>query len=135
VNADRFFVAHSGISDELLGFIARFIHSVEQIEILCIFARAPAKTWTEEEVFKEIQSSRTSVAANLGLFCGRLLHFDAPTGYRFSPESPDLGRLALELVKTYHERRVTVINAIYREPVDPIRDFADAFKLRKDKKL
>jgi hypothetical protein len=30
------------------------------------------------------------------------------------------------------KRRVTVINSIYSKPIDKIRTFADAFRLRKD---
>ncbi len=116
------------------GFIARYVHSLEQLEILCLLAENPAKTWLESEVFKHIQSTHESVASNLRYFVyKRFLVFEPTTGYRFSPETPELVRLASELVKTYRERRVTIIEAIYKRPLDPIRHFADAFRIRKNK--
>lgn len=125
---------NSPISVELQRFIDRHIHSVEQLEILCLLVEDSAKSWSENEVFQRIQSSQESVARTLRRFGDdRFLVLDPTKGYRFFPESPDLARLASELAKAYRERRVGVIEAIYRPTLDPIRDFADAFKIRKDK--
>lgn len=122
------------IPDDLRAFIARHVHSVEQLEILCLLAENPAQVWSEKEVFKLIQSSEKSVAANLRRFLEeRLLVFVSETGYRFSPETPELARLAVALAKSYRERRVTIIETIYSLPLDPVRQFADAFRLRKGK--
>ena len=127
-------MTNNGISSELQKFIGHHIHSMEQIEILCLLAKSPSKSWSEEEVFKYIQSSRDSVAANLRSFCANhILTFESQTGYRFSPEPGDRTRLAWELVKLYRERRVTVIEVIYKKRTDPIRDFAEAFRIRKEK--
>jgi hypothetical protein len=124
----------AAISDELQKFIARYVHSVEQLEILCLLAESPARDWQPAEVFRNIQSSQDSVAANLlYLAHERILTSTADSGYRFSPASPELGRMALNLVKTYREKRVTVVETIYKNPLDPIRNFADAFRIRKDK--
>ncbi|HEX3716847.1 MAG TPA: hypothetical protein VH595_02680 [Verrucomicrobiae bacterium] len=125
---------NSPISVELQQFIDRYIHSVEQLEILCLLVDESAKTWSEIEVFHRIQSSQESVSRTLRRFRDdRFLVFDLTKGYRFSPESSDLARLASELAKAYRERRVAVIGAIYKPTVDSIRDFADAFRIRKDK--
>lgn len=114
--------------------IARYVHSVEQLEILCLFVEEPERTWSEAEVFRRIQSSRESVSRHLGFFATDLfLAGDSSAGYHFSPRTPELTRQAAELVKTYREKRVAIVEAIYKAPLDPIRDFADAFKIRKDK--
>jgi hypothetical protein len=122
------------ISEELQQFIARYIHSVEQVEILCLLVENPDKTWRESEVFKRIQSSADSVRRNLEYFAtGLFLSGNQQNGYGFAPINAELKHLAIELVKTYREKRVTVVESIYRGPTDPIRDFADAFRIRKDK--
>jgi len=126
-------MANDPIPIELHKFLARYIRSVEQLEILCLLAENPKKTWSEGEVFKSIQSSQESVTKGLCYFADeQLLIFDAASGYRFSPKSQELMHLTLDLVKTYRKRRVTVVEAIYLMPPDPIWQFADAFKIRKD---
>ena len=46
---------------------------------------------------------------------------------------PELDQAVVRLAKDYAERRVTVITLIFSKPVDKLRTFADAFRLRKDK--
>jgi hypothetical protein len=51
--------------------------------------------------------------------------------YRFAPKSEDLRTAAEALLKAYVERPRFVIRAIFAEPKDTLRIFADAFKLKK----
>ena len=44
----------------------------------------------------------------------------------------DLHRAVAGLAREYAARRVTVIGLIFSKPVDKIRSFADAFRLRRD---
>jgi hypothetical protein len=53
--------------------------------------------------------------------------------YVYRPESAELARLVDKLAEMYRERRVAVITAVYTKPIDKIRSFADAFRLRKEK--
>jgi hypothetical protein len=47
--------------------------------------------------------------------------------------TPALDAAVAQLAKDYAERRVSVITLIFSKPVDKLRTFADAFRLRKDK--
>ena len=58
---------------------------------------------------------------------------DSNTRYQYRPATPDLDAQVCRLETAYQERRVAVITAIYSQPVDRVRTFADAFRLRKDK--
>ena len=119
---------------ELRQFIARYIQSVEQLGILCLLVENPNQSWSEAEIFHRIQSSQESVSAALRYFAAEgFLAYNPAEGYRVSPKTAELDRLAGELVKTYRGRRVSIVEAIYKVPEDSIRHFADAFKLRKDK--
>jgi hypothetical protein len=51
--------------------------------------------------------------------------------YRYHPSSPRLRDEVNALAAAYRQNRVAVINLIYNQPPDPVRSFADAFKLRK----
>jgi len=127
-------MSSSPLPGELKTFLATHIHSIEQLEILCLFVESPGKEWHEEEVYRKIQSTRESVSANLqSLADSRLLLRPGGGGCRLSAEDSELSRLAAELVKTYRSRHVSVIEAIYQRPLDPIQTFSDAFQLRKKK--
>ena len=102
--------------------------------MLCILSEAREKRWSVAEVFRIIQSSEKSTIHCLeALRETGLVASENPGNYRFSPRDQAMAELAVELAKTYRERRVSVIEFIYRKPTDPIQDFAEAFRLWKDK--
>jgi sugar phosphate isomerase/epimerase len=114
-------------------FIARYIGSVEQLEILSLVSSAPGKTWSVAEVFRVIQSSEASVAECLKRFAEHgFLTVESGGGHRFAPNTTDLAECVAELTKAYRERRVSIIEMIYRRPEDPIKNFAEAFRFRKE---
>lgn len=121
------------ISAELQTFIAKYVHSVEQLEILCLFANNPGGTLSETEVYQKIQSSQQSVSASLRQFAEEGFLAEMAGAYKFSPNDAALGQKILELARIYRERPVAIVEAIYMAPPDPIRHFADAFRMRKDK--
>ncbi|HYG34462.1 MAG TPA: hypothetical protein VEC99_06735 [Clostridia bacterium] len=127
-------MASSPTSQELDQFIARYIGSVEQLEILCLLSVNPAKPWSVSEVFRVIQSSEPSVQERLEEFQREGFLVRETDGlYRYAPKAPDLTRMVAELAKAYQERRVTIVEMIYRPRGNPLQDFADAFRLRKEK--
>ncbi len=122
------------ITPELRQFINRCVSSVEQLEILRLLSSQPGRAFTVADVFREVRSSEKSIEASLEGFCRSDLLTAEPGGqYRFNPKTPELGQAVAELMRTYRERRVAVIELIYSKPGDTIQDFADAFKLRKEK--
>lgn len=54
-----------------------------------------------------------------------------PLRYRYGPASPEAARAVQLLDRLYIERRVTIITLIFSKPIDTIKDFADAFRIRK----
>lgn len=126
-------MADTPISRDLRNFIASNIQSVEQLEILCLLVEDPSKSWSVAEVYRRIQSTERSVQEGLQYFVARdLLTADAAGIFRYSPKTAKLSASTSELVKAYRERRVAVIEMIYRKPLESVKHFADAFRLRKD---
>jgi hypothetical protein len=121
------------IPKELIDFIGARIQSVEQIEILSLFVENPSRLWSFQEVFRSIQSTEKSVQESLEYFVGqKLIGTDQEGCFRFMPDGSDLTRLSIDLIKIYRERRVSVIELIYRRPSGSAQTFANAFRLRKD---
>ena len=127
-------MANHSVTPDLARFIARYIHSVEQLEILFLVGSNPNKSWTSAEVFHEIQSSETSVAACLRKFQDEGFLISKEDGsFRYSPSRLAMADMVRELSIAYRERRVTIVEMIYNKPPDPLQDFAEAFRFRKDK--
>jgi hypothetical protein len=127
-------VPNESLTAEVRDFIAEYVHSVEQLEILCLLLENDPKDWSAEEVFRQVQSSERSVSKCLESFRKNgLINSPAPGRYRMAFERPEAFATVRELAKAYRERRVAVIQSIYERPHDTLQDFADAFKLRKDK--
>lgn len=124
------------IPEKVRLFIRDYIQSVEQLEILLLLYQHPDKEWTPNAVSKEIRSTPISTAKRLSdLKAARLV--DEKSGsekvYTYRPATAELSKQIAELADTYATMRVTVIDLIFSKPVDKIRTFADAFKLREDK--
>jgi hypothetical protein len=125
----------AGISKSVQSFIAERIRSVIELEALLLLQADPSRGWTPEDLGRELRINPAFAAAELAdLASGGLIAAlpDAPSRYHYAPRTPDLDAGARELAVAYVSRRVTVIQLIFAKPPDPVRNFADAFKFRKD---
>jgi hypothetical protein len=120
---------------DIKGFIADNIDTVAQLELLLLLRSDRNKQWTAEEAGKALYSSAEVTALQMAdLQLKRLLAPGSAAGtFVYRPEPADVAGLVDRLADLYHERRVAVITAVYTKPIDKIRSFADAFRLRKDK--
>jgi hypothetical protein len=122
------------IPAELRQFIAEHVHSIEQLEILILLGENSTKAWSVSEVFRQIQSSEKSVLNCLEEFRRAGLANSNGAGlYNFLARDGPLAGTVPALAKAYRERRVSIIECIYEKPRNPIQNFADAFRLRKEK--
>lgn len=114
-------------------FIWRHIPSVGQLEILCVLWQDSRRKWSVPDLRKELQSSEEAISACLRRFIqAGFVAMDEQERYVYAPASPQLAETVDAVVKTYRERRVTVIELIYQRPSDSIQGFADAFRFKQD---
>lgn len=124
----------SELTDPIRRFISDSINSVAQLEVLLLLKQNPDRAWNAEEVARSLYTGQTLIGAHLADWASRGLFApmpDQPGFYRYAPASPELAELVDQLAEAYKVRRVSVITAIYSQPVDKVRTFADAFRLRK----
>jgi hypothetical protein len=121
---------------EVREFIRRYIHTVEQLDILLILKGQPTHEWTVPEVFAKVRTSEQSVALRLAQFAEQKLLRESPgvpATYRYSPPS-DLDRIISAAGEALLTRRVKVLEIIFgsdeTEVIDPAQSFADAFRIR-----
>lgn len=124
--------------DELLGDLRRFIdqeiESVAQLEVLLLLREHAERDWSVAEVATALYIAPEMCATILTGWVRRKLVVVTTNEprYRYCPPSPEAEELLGRLATAYRERRVTVITAIYAKPIDRVRTFADAFRLRRD---
>jgi hypothetical protein len=117
----------------LKDFILRYVHSVEQLEILLLVCKDPDSAWSAERVYQAILSSQRSVQRWLEELArsGLLERLPEPEGsYRCCPGG-DLRAQISELAQFYHTAPVRIIEAIYKRESNAAQSFADAFKIKK----
>ncbi len=125
----------SDLPEGVRWFILHHINSVEQLEILLLLHGHPGRAWSADAVARELRIAPASAGERLeDMVRDRLFVRQgvSPKEYRYGPENMKLDDAVRGLAAEYVKRRVTVINSIYSKPIDKIRTFADAFRLRKD---
>jgi hypothetical protein len=122
------------ISAEVKRFIHRTINSVEQLEVLLFLMSNAEEEWTAQEASERIRLSAEQVALCMAeLVEAQLLKVGAGGRYRYAPKSSALEQeVADSLDRAYRERRSSVIELIYSRPLENIRVFSDAFRIRRE---
>lgn len=123
-------------STEIRHFISANIKSVADLEVMLLLRENRDRTWTATTVSQVLATSTDMASMQLrGLHDRELLALiidSTGESFQYRP-AEHLEPQAEALAVLYRERRVSVITAIYSEPVDNVRTFADSFRLRKDK--
>jgi hypothetical protein len=126
--------------DQLPAAVRAFIHdhvrSIEQLEVLLLLHKDVEQWWSAQGVAGELRTSLPSAAARLeDLACRNLLAVRTADQlfYRYLPISPALDLAVRETAQAYRERPAAVAALLYSTPLDEIRGFADAFRIRKRK--
>lgn len=122
------------LPDDVHRFLFQNIESVEQLEVLLLVRRTPERGYTAEEIARDLYSHPSSIAQRLGLLAGQgLLREVEPGRFRYAPSSAELHRTVGCVADTYRERRVAVITLIASKPLENVRAFSDAFRIRRTK--
>jgi hypothetical protein len=126
---------NSDLPPDVRQFIADYIASVADLEVLLLLRGAADREWSAAEVGKMLYTMPEMSSAQLvRLHAQKLLEAaeSSEPRYRYAPGTPELARTIDQVAKLYSERRVSMITAIYNRPIDKVQTFADAFRLRKD---
>lgn len=120
----------SDLPEEVRAFVARTITSVEQLEVLFLL-RARRELWTPEQVSAELRTAPASAAARLADLERQSLVCTDGCNYWYEPPAP-VGAVVDAVAAAYATHRYRIIELIFAKPIDNIRVFASAFRLRKD---
>lgn len=124
-------MADDPIPADIWDFIQRHIDSVAQLEALLLLRSNPDAMWDIAATAKRLYASEQEIAGALERLCtdGLLSCKDGIYRYECAPEVRDkVDRLA----SAYSQQLIPVTNIIHTKP-RRIREFADAFRFRKDR--
>ena len=122
------------MSDELDADVREFVlacGSVSQMEVLLLLRRVP-DVWAPAAVAAELRIDADAAAAQLAALQDWGLLAAADAGVRYAPRDRELAELVDRVAVAYAERRVRVIRLIYSQPAAAVRQFAAAFRLRRE---
>jgi DNA-binding MarR family transcriptional regulator len=125
------------IPADLLRFLESNIDSIEQLELLRLLGESPDREWVLPELAVRVQASPSLSAQHAATLERRGLirsHTDGNgTRWKLGSLSAETETLVRRFLQLYNERPVTLIKLVYaRAAQDPLKAFADAFRLRRD---
>jgi hypothetical protein len=112
--------------------IERHLDSAAHVETLLLLCQDEGP-WTAQAVARELRIDRDQAAGILDrLSRSGLLGQDGEGSFRYEPRRPKLAEAVALLARLYPTYRVAIVSEIYARPSGPIRDFSEAFRVRKD---
>lgn len=124
------------LPDDIRRFLDWNIETIDQLEVLRVLGEKSDREWTAALLAAEVQADPQLVAAHAAALQGRGLLTAQQRGadlvIRYGARTPELQHLVDRLLQLYRERPVTMIKMVYERAKDPLRKFADAFRLRKE---
>jgi hypothetical protein len=125
-------MSYEQVPEDVRAFILRYINSIAQLEALLLLWRSPEKAWDVPALASRLYIGESeTVEALAPLSNDGLLVADQNT-YRFNRAADDLPEMVARLAAVYAKQLIPVTNIIHAKP-RRIREFADAFKLKKDR--
>ena len=121
----------SGVPAPVRRFIAGHIESVGQLEVLLLLRAAADKAWTTDEVARAVVTQHASAAGWLEQLRGHGLLGRDDGRYIYAPPTREVERAIDDLAESYAKYRVAVIGLIFSKPSEQVRDFPEAFRLRR----
>jgi DNA-binding MarR family transcriptional regulator len=124
------------LPEEVKEFMEANIDSVDQLEILRVLGEDPHKEWRAPDLAREVQTQPDAIGPHLAALRSRGLLVTETRGTdlfcRYGPVSPEREAILTRLLQVYRERPVTMIKLVYARAKDPLKTFADAFRLKKE---
>ena len=120
------------IPEDVRAFILEHIHSVEQLDALLLLRRTRPRVWTAASLAEELRTSDLSAAARLRDLVSRGFVREEGGGFVYAAVAQGQDTIIGRLAAAYATYRYTTIELIFSKPIENIRNFARAFRLRKD---
>jgi hypothetical protein len=121
------------LSDDITAFLAQYALSVGHLDILIFLYEGRARSWSALELSQKMRTNPTMVVNHLNDL-GDLIKKTGENDFKFGVDDPQTLDRIVRTADLYRTHKHVIINEIYSRTLGAIRSFADAFKIKKDKK-
>jgi hypothetical protein len=122
------------IPDDVIDLIDKHISTVWALELLLLMRQQRDRAWSTSDLAKELRASADVALRMLPALIGAGLVADVEgKTFRYAPSREELDQTVGRLEELYKQFPVTIVRRIALAPHREARNFADAFKFRKDK--
>lgn len=124
------------LSPEVLEFVANHVRSLEELQLLIAVIHAPDRWWDAQTAARELVMPMTTARRALDHLAARNLldiRITAELRYQFRPGTEALRSAARAFVTAYDAEPEALVALVAKKtPPRHARDFADAFRIRRD---
>jgi hypothetical protein len=121
------------IPRDVRAFIARYLTSIEHLEVFALLHGSAERYWSASEVAAELRipvAVSEQVLERLASNNFLDIKILNDVVYRFDPATSDLAAISNRCAAQYRTDRIAMIKLIVAALTDPIRNFADSFRLK-----
>lgn len=120
------------MNSDLIEFVETSFGSVWSLELLLLLFRDPRRNWNSDELVHELRSSEVVVDQGIErLLAAGLVLAETDGSVRYGPASAEQRELVAQLEEEYRKTPAAIRRLILQNPMDKLRTFADAFRLKK----
>lgn len=115
--------------------MAKHIHSLEELQLLLALMQTPDRWWDATAAARELGLARPAARRGLDALAARNLLDIRITGdvrYRFHPGTGELRAAARAIEDAYRANPLAVVQLVTQTGRRGLRDFSDAFRIRRD---
>lgn len=124
-------LARNELPRSVLNLIEQHFHSAPDVETLLLLWREKVD-WEAPAVARELRLDVEQAAAILARMHRRGLLRAEGASFRFHPRHPAEAEAVAKLAELYPAYRVAIVALIYARPTGPVKDFSNAFRVRKE---
>lgn len=119
------------IPDDVRGFVSRYIDTIAELEALLLLRRERSAPWTAVELSQRLYITEAAASDVLTKLSADDLIVNDEMEFRYNATS-ELAALVDKVAETYRQQLIPMTHLVHSKP-GRIREFANAFKLRKDR--
>ena len=120
----------------LVQFARSYVHSVEDLQVFILCVDQRDRWWDATAIARALSITESRARQILDQLARTNLldiRISDAVRYRFAPGIPELETQAVAFAFAYHNNSTDIVKLIARSTVaDSVRDFADAFRIKRD---
>ena len=127
-------MAATKIPKDIRQFVARYLPSVEYLEIFIVLQRNTTRSWSAPDMSIELgipESIAEDVLERLASDNFLAVRISNEILYRFNPATTALETSSALCADLYMRERIAMINLVMAATRGPMHDFAEAFRIKK----